>query len=232
MLKNSNQRACPFTDEIVSYIYGEIGGVVEREFETHLAYCTVCTDEFAAVANSRFSVFEWKKDAFDPLPTPEIVVPYPRTNEEVTAGFFAAVRAWAASLRMPVSIAAALALFIGVGFMMFSYVGNREQQFTSNLVVPAVQPDAPKGIVDPTFDPQPRTAEFKPVGPTAFKPIPASTVRQKRVVKRSSPDVNRQENAFQQNRTPQVQKPPVLTPYQETDDNSLRLADLFDEVGG
>jgi len=34
------------------------------------------------------------------------------------------------------------------------------------------------------------------------------------------------------NHVPQAQKAPALTAYQENDDQSLRLAELFDEVGG
>jgi hypothetical protein len=231
-MKNGNRKVCPFAEEIVSYIYGEIDGAAESDFETHLADCTVCTDEFAAVSNSRFSVYEWKTEAFDPLPTPEIIIPYPSMKEEISVGFLVAVRAWAGQLRMPVAIAAVLAVCIGLGFIILSNFGKGEQKVANKVEAPALQPDRQPDVVQRASVPQGDTAEPKRTLTSTSKPLPASTIPQKRFAKRSLSDLNKQENAIQRNRTLQLQKAPVLTAYQEADDDSLRLADLFDEVGG
>src|SRR5881275_1304390 len=99
MLKNGKNE-CPLNHEIVSYIYGELGGGIELEFETNLADCIACTDEFAAVSNARFSVYEWQKEEFAHLPTPAIVIPYASIGAEAgeAVSVIAAVRAWLGSL--------------------------------------------------------------------------------------------------------------------------------------
>ena len=115
MLTNGNNANCGFADEIVSYIYDESGEVERRKFETHLAGCSTCTDEFAAISNARFSVFEWQKEEFAQLPTPKIVIPYARDavrDQADSPGFFASLGAF---LTFPRFAAAAGAIVLGVG---------------------------------------------------------------------------------------------------------------------
>jgi hypothetical protein len=227
MSKNIN-KACPITDEIVSYMYGEIGGAAELEFETHLAGCMVCTDEFAEASNARFSVYEWKRDVFDPLSTPHVVVPYGENavQPNYIAGLIAAVRAWTEGLGVPLAVAAGLALCIGAGVIVFSYFANAERQVATNVAVPAVV--VPDAAVPPT---EKRVIDEPSTAPV---PVTISTTRPERAVRRVQKNVDRpvKSYAIDRNPAPQARKAPVLTAYQETDDNSLRLADLFDEVGG
>ena len=75
MLHN-DKNACEFSSEIVEYIYGELAPANRERFETHLADCTACIDEFAAVSNSRYSVYEWRKIEFEPLETPVFEIPF------------------------------------------------------------------------------------------------------------------------------------------------------------
>ena len=93
MLNNENEKSCGFADEIVTYIYGEISETERSKFEMHLVDCMSCTDEFAGISNARFAIFEWQKEEFAHLSTPEIVIPYtakPKPAEAI--GFFAGLR--------------------------------------------------------------------------------------------------------------------------------------------
>ena len=54
MLNNGKKQECGFADDIVGYIYDEIGQAERRKFESHLVGCMACTDEFAGISNARF----------------------------------------------------------------------------------------------------------------------------------------------------------------------------------
>jgi len=226
VMSKTMKHACPFTDEIVSYMYGEIGGTAELQFEAHLAACMVCTDEFAEASNARFSVYEWKKEIFDPLPTPRITVPYGENRApSVISAAVEAIRTWADGLSVPLAVAAALAVFIGAGVVLYSYVGNRERQFAASPAVPDVQvpqapiPEAPTvTAADTPSAPLPTAPSSRPWRATRY--VPKNVSRPVRTY------------AIDRGPAPQNKKAPVLTAYQETEDNSLRLADLFDEAGG
>jgi hypothetical protein len=177
------------------------------------------------VSDARFSVYEWKKEAFDPLSTPDITIPY---REPAFAPWppatWVVVKGWAESLSMPVAVAAGRAVCITLGAVAFSYLGKAEQQVASNIAVPAVK--EPETIV------QTKTEATEPSQPMpTIQPVTASTSRPGRVIKRTPPERFRPAN-FLPNRLTEAQNAPALTPDQEPDDNSLRLADLFDEVGG
>jgi len=131
-MKNAKNN-CPLTGEIVSYIYGELEGKAEFEFETHLADCTACTDEFAAVSESRYSVFEWKKEVFDPLPTPSFDVPYVHGPVPVHSGVVAGIMAWLQSLGAPVAAAAALALVAAFGCLSLRSAKSRNSPPSSAI---------------------------------------------------------------------------------------------------
>lgn len=224
MPRNGNNNLCPLTDQIVAYIYGEIGGKAESDFEVHLADCAACTDEFAAVSDARFSVYEWKKEAFDPLPTPEIVIPYQVSVAEPwpPAKWIAAVKGWAESLSMPVAVAAGLAVCLGIGILAFSYLSKGEVH-VANVTVPAEKEPLP-GVVQPPEAPKLN----EPV--STFRPVKASSTQ--RSTKHGPRDRSKPASFATPNRLTEAQNAPALTPDQETDDNSLRLADLFEEVGG
>ncbi|MEQ1924176.1 MAG: hypothetical protein ABL952_16870, partial [Pyrinomonadaceae bacterium] len=141
MLDNCNKNGCKFTDEIVSYMYDEIGEPERTKFEEHLLDCTVCTDEFAGISNARFSVFEWRKEEFAHLPTPNIVIPY--GDPAPAIGFFAGLRdlltlsGWPAAA----TVAAGLIVSIGLGFAAINYLGGDQDMAsnkTPNFTVPPV----------------------------------------------------------------------------------------------
>jgi hypothetical protein len=221
MPKNGNTCECPLTDEIVAYIYREIGGRVELDFETHLADCTACTDEFAAVSNARFSVYEWKKDEFDHLSTPQFIIPYDVAEEKI--GLAAAVRMWLGGLSFPVAAAAAIMTFVGIGLIAFGYFTTAEPETAVTPAAPVVQPQSVPETVLPFAANAPEPIENKRIMAIAV-PVKAA-VRPRRVVRRAVPDDRKPAENY-------AKRAPGLTPDQEPDDNSLRLADLFDELGG
>ena len=238
MLTNGHKKDCGFGDEIVSYIYGEIGVTERSVFETHLADCPLCTDEFAAISNARFSVFEWQREEFAHLLTPEIIIPYAakkRTIEEnAKVGYLPGLRA---IFGLPIAVAASLLLCLGLGFVAITYLGG-DQHIASNVNVPQITVhEKNTNILDPLSDIQVPPTHVAIVKPASEKEINSSEIRTGKTI--GNPRSNRQTTDFPQRsadnipqRNLQNRKAPVLSNYEENDDKSLRLSDLFeDEVG-
>ena len=246
MLNNGNKQACGFADEIVSYIYDEIGAAERGRFESHLAGCDLCTNEFAAVSNARFSVFEWHKEEFASLATPEIIIPYEATKiiveENATVGFLAAIRGLLSVSRWPVGVAAAVLVCLGIGFLAMNYVGRDDRQIAANpkvneqSVPPIAIPDNPVKVESPGIlltDTGVSAASKNTAASREDRPVKASEIRrpspERQLTARTQRNVN---NALDQNVSPEKRKAPVLSNFEETADKSLRLADLFDgEIG-
>ncbi len=245
MLNNGNKQECGFADDIVAYIYDEIGSAERGKFESHLAGCTACTDEFAGISNARFSIFEWQKEEFAHLSTPEIVIPYaPKKREGVeTAGIFAGLRdlltlsSWSSA----VMVAGAVVICIGLGFVAVNYLSNSSQVAGNNnpvvteQAVPLVTaPNQPDVAVVPTLPSQKEsnlntaiTASNKTVQNREIRPVRATMqTRRVRFEKNLTASTQTVQPLIQQKR-----KAPALTAYADEDDKSLRLADLFDEGG-
>ena len=235
MLNNGNKKECGFADDIVAYIYDEIGSAERRKFESHLVGCMACTDEFAGISNARFSVFEWQKEEFSHLSTPEIVIPYAAKKREVeTAGLFPGLRdiltlsGWSSA----VIVAGAVVICIGLGYVAMNYVGNPAQVAESKKPVvneSVVAPDQQNVVVAraPQKELTPITASAKPSPGREIRPVRASLNNQRiRYNKNLTASTQVQQPITQQKR-----KTPALTAYDADDDKSLRLADLFDEGG-
>lgn len=237
MLNNGNKKNCGFADEIVAYIYDEIGTPERGKFETHLADCSMCTDEFAAVSNARFSVFEWRREEFAHLPTPEIVVPYSHKSveENAYAGFFAGLWEFLSISRWPVAVAAVLAVFLGVGFVGMIFLGQGEDRMAVNAPKETA-PSVALPVVPLKAEPIPEIVELptsKEVG-SPSQPRPAKALENnRRRTNRQTASSQRQIAAIPDRRVkPQVPNAPVLRNYSDETDKSLRLTDLFEEVGG
>lgn len=214
---NSANKECGFEHEIVSYMYDELGAADRTRFETHLVDCTSCTDEFAAVSLSRFSVFEWQKEEFAHLATPDIVIPYEAGTVAVeSGGWFAGFAEIFALARSPLVVGAAFAVVLGIGFIGFNLVGTDGNEIASNIAVPPVV------IVDED-----------PIAPDEIRPVKAVSrdIRPKGV-RQASPSRRLVENRSMPNPTRQARRAPVLGDLADDDEDSLRLSDMLDGIGG
>lgn len=236
MLNNGKKTNCGLADEIVSYIYDEITTPERTKFENHLAQCSSCTDEFAAVSTARFAVFEWRKQEFAHLPTPEIAIPFaPRcVDETARAGIVAGVRAFVSRLSVPgLSLAAAgLLIVLSVGFAIMRYQSSGGQTVVSS-VQPVAAPSTdtpPSPAVLPPSEIKQTTAALvaAPIRTTRNEIQTVKAVVHKAPVQRHFTAIN----VIHRNTTPKITKTPVLSTFEDSDDNSLRLSDLLDnEVG-
>jgi len=229
MFGKSKTISCGHESDIVSYIYDELTDAARSQFESHLAECGNCIDEFAAVSYSRFSVFEYQKQEFAHLATPMIRIPYGTQGSVEGSGLVAAVSSLIAGWR-PAFVAAALVVVVSTFFLMYRYRTPETQTTTAAITPAAPLPQTPQ-VQKPEV---PGTVEKTAVGEkqVSNKTVVATAVSKRTTVtrQRSAPITKDQTVAVQP--APAANRAPRLSTYDDTEDRSLRLSDLFEnEVG-
>ena len=233
---NMQIEKCDRIAEIVPYIYGEATAAERLDFETHLPECEPCTDEFAAIAEARFAVYEWNREEFASIPTPPFTIPYEK--QPVIAESFASklskifglpqFPAWGSAA----AAFGALVLFIGIGAIIFygSRSGNNEiaanssRNITSNAAVTPAIDVPPAG--------EPVKAAVPAVVPARTASVKVSSGRTTRgslnTVRRiADRPISTQAKA---NIRRDPRSAPTLSGVDDDVDDSLRLSDLFAEV--
>jgi hypothetical protein len=218
--------SCGRADQIVAYIYNEIEPDDRLKFEQHLAGCMSCTDEFAAVADARYSVFEWHKVEFADLPTPRFAIPsVPETR--AIPGFVLTLIGIVRNAGWAVPAAAVVMISIAFAVYFLSIRENKPEVAQTvpdrtefSLAAGSKEVTGRAGGVDvrsvePVDDVD---SERVKAPPLALKVTHRAAFRRKAA------------NTLKQPSTRIVQ--PVLSRFADIEDRSLRLADLLDEVGG
>lgn len=239
--KNERNGECELGVEIVSYLYNEIEGQEKLAFEQHVAGCNSCTAEFAALSGVTSSVNEWKATAFDHLEAPNIQIAYDTPAE--SRGIFARLAGMFSFSPWPPVTAgfAAIAVLVGLGFFAVNWqkdevnvaVGHNPASTNTAHSLPSPAPSVNVVVADK--DPLPAKTDTTPRVETN-KELPNAQIRVVKVsetratVKTPQPkpagDIPTPKPA---SNTKQV-KAPSLDEYADTDDDTLRLTDLFEEI--
>lgn len=240
---DNNHHNCAFAEQLVSYLYNETNAKEKAAFDGHLNNCSTCAEEFAGFGFVRSSLEEWKNAEFSNLETPSIKIPYPTAVSTEKQSRFAQLRklfalspAWRAAL-------AALAVVVGLTFLIFNFSNSNEVAEDNNKPIEsAVSPIVEKQIEPPIKETPDETATQNP---TEKQSKPSAIAPENRIVKASNnltkknnlkqnltnaanvPKTKSDKNAF----AVQKQNVPKLNNLEEEEDTSLRLADLFAEVG-
>ena len=229
-----------FGPELLSYMYGELDGRRSADFESHLQLCDACTAELANVADARLGVIEWRREDFEPLATPVIVLPAIEPVAAVQKGGIAAViesiknlPAWASA---GMALAPAAVLFGVFYFGYFNVPATRNDVATT-----ATAPAAAEKVLEPV-------ATVNNGSEKTVVAVETNTRDHNAVAAKAQPV------AVRRNATPEriaakhfVSQPlrtetatavktikksaPRLSSFDEEDDKSLRLADLFAQIG-
>jgi hypothetical protein len=236
--KVAREGMCRFADDMVGYMYDELDPTKRVSFESHLAECSACIDEFALVAEARFSVYEWHKTDFVSLPTPAIVIPYHERKPVWSASLLGWIEAVFAVPRVPAFALAAL-LVATTGFVFFLSFGRGNEIATisspenAGVAVPEIEVKAGDSALvstsstAPDVAPGPERAANQPTVPVisnmSSRPVSKSAraVETRRLVVVKSP-----------NNARLAKKTKSLKEYGDEHDDSLRLADLLAEIGG
>jgi len=252
---NHKTSSCAFAEQIVSYLYDEFETGEKIEFEAHLKYCPSCADEYAGFGFARSSVLEWRDEDFSKMATPTFNVPTIKHEKSLPA-VFTESRSWLGDFRKmfsfnPAMAMAALAILVfcaGITLYALNLSGGDE----------TAQKDDGKNAVGIAVSPTveiPKKSDEKDVGDEEFEKSlapPSSTVslpQQKEpekqitpvkpVVKVSgnaakngsnNPAVNLKETNDKKTPPVKKQRVPNLNHSDEDEDETIRLADLFDEL--
>jgi len=224
MLNNGNNKACDFADEIVSYIYDEATVAERSKFERHLSACGSCTDEFAAISDARFAVFDWQREEFAPLATPPIRIPY----DAAEVGFIESVRLWFTIPAMSAG-AALLILSLGVAYVFLRNADSPDMAANVSSMKPVDMPSISPEVRADKPSPDVATAREKVSELPSDSESSQGTATPRRASSKARPKPTRivtANNAVRSNRAPS------LATYQDPEDKSLRLSDLFADDGG
>lgn len=228
MKNNADNLMCEYSESVVAYLYDELPVRETSIFEAHLEHCTMCTDEFAAIADTRYSVYEWHKEEFVPLATPRFVVP----SEPVKVSVWEQL-AGLLGPRPSIAFAGGFAVLLVAVAIGFVALRQPEVDVAANVQVPApvsAATTAPTAL-PPIVEPVP-AVQVPDVRPESVKATAVRTSRpfaKHTAIKRPSV---RDVDTIRTDSPTQARKAPALSNDIDVEDESLRLTDLFDEVGG
>ena len=230
-VKNSG---CKLSADIVAYMYGELSSAEGSAFESHLLECVDCTDEFAAVSNARYEVYDWKKTEFEPLATPVFTIPY---GEPAIPWFDKVRAAFHPSWALPgvafagiaiVTVLASVFYFSGDTGSSVAKVNTNSRTVpappASERSVPAPAPEKEEPLVLVKDDVErPASQQARPV-----RPVADSAVRKRAARADKNAAVPRPVEAHV---TSTPNRPaPTLNDFADDEDTSLRLAQLFEDI--
>lgn len=244
-----NTFSCSHSEDFVAYLYDEMPAAEKDEFEKHLLDCGSCTEEFAGLSLARLGVYEYHRDEFASLVTPRIEIPFERPLETVSAvrpsladvlrGLFAATPKFATSG----GAFALVALSLAVGLVLLNFRGGSNDLARSNsansqseninraMASPSVGREVAVTPADPLVPDDdkvsetvlPRSANDRKVGKVSK---PAG--RTPKILDRKSDA--RMAETIQKIPDPFQPSAPRLNNFEDEDDTTLRLADLFADV--
>ena len=247
MLNNTNNNSsCAFNEQIVECLYGEINPKEKLKLEAHIKNCFSCADEFAAFGFVRNSVIEWREEDFAKLDTAHFNFPvesFQTIATEKQSG------SWVTEFKklfvfQPLMAMAALAIVIvcaGIIFYSLKPVEvehvaeikrneTHQTEITSaneKVILPSDVKETVNQLEQPSkrqisdIDRESRISLNKPIVKVSNRGNESLTpVRENKVIK-----IREKKNPALK---PQV---PNLTVADEIEDKSIRLADLFEEIG-
>lgn len=229
-MQKINYKNCGSGDAIVGYIYNELPSAERLAYEDHLLDCAACTDEFAAIADSRYAVYEWQKLEFEPMATPRFAIQYTETS----VSWFDAIRSiFATGPRL--ATAGAFGLLIAALGLAVIISSDRSTEIVSidsievidTFSVPAA-PTAEDTVATVSKPVEPNVADNDNVVRPEFL---ADTKQTPKIEQKRKTRVVRRNNLRPRNIGTDTQaKAPRLNDFEDFSDDSLRLADLVAEV--
>ena len=220
---------------MVAYLYDELNPAERTSFEAHLAYCGICTDEFAELSFARLDVYEWHRDEFADMATPRFVIPYTETQASASwlagfRGFFASNRQWATAGGVFALIAVIFAaLMISTMTKETGEVAQTPvlEEYTANKIQ----------SVDPPARPSAELMNIPPASPRDIGPNDPQIVKTVTIGKSSKSAItaNRRtvktpERNLSQPLLSRRSSVPRLNDFEDEEDNTLRLGDLLADV--
>jgi anti-sigma factor RsiW len=227
---NHTPHGCESHGELLEFLYGELDAGRAGAFRAHLDSCAECGTEVLAFSSLRGSIGVWKSE-FDRIGTPLIRIPSPEREVTVVAGsepsFVDSVRAFLAGFPALATGSLAIVAFVGgiALYLLFSGGAAEIARDNGNRDTPVATPAptaSPAGVTVPPKRTEPETAAKPKDDPRpvkiADKPVNRTTRTETRKI------------AGNERNRPRGSRP-TLSGEDDEDDDTIRLADLFDEIG-
>lgn len=249
MMNNNHKKSgCGFSEQLVSYLYGETVGAENTAFEAHLNACSVCTDELEAFSGVQFSINDWKLKEFVNLAAPSIEIPYETADK--TAEVSTVKGSWLSALRELFSLSprgwslatASFAVLAVCALIALFALNSRkdndvaESNKTNPITAPTVEKTSSETNANSNANNQPDKV-VKPSSEPKSEVAVAPDNKNNRVVKTSNNprptqkvDTNSPKNNEQKRTNKNNEIAPKIAVDDEEEDKSLRLAELFDEI--
>jgi hypothetical protein len=132
---NYRNKSCGFGEEVVAYLYDEIGKNEKIRFESHLAICKNCEEEVNSFGVLRNSISEWRVTDFESLSLPEVKINF-EDNKKTISSISTNSKSWFAGISRIFSISppwatatagfAVLVVCAVITFFAFNFVGENE----------------------------------------------------------------------------------------------------------
>lgn len=134
---------CAFAEDLVLYLYDE--AEMSSDFRLHLDKCDLCRKEISEFSAVRSSIADWRKESFENLPAPIIILPEtaPVSQTADLPSFGERFRAF--FNRSPVlsaSFAAVLMLLFSIGAIYYFTKSDSAVNDVSALNAPVTEPSA------------------------------------------------------------------------------------------
>jgi len=255
MRNNHNNSSCNYTEQIVSYLYDEFSGAEKDKFNEHLGNCNFCAVELKSFGFVRSSISEWRDEHFSNLETPIIHVPI----EDREKSFSVVTKSntfvsWIGGLSKIFSFnpvfagLAILVVCVGAALFAFNFSGgtseisaNKINKNPNETLESALLEDSRKSreikIADnnsklSSSEPEVLSREIKSEKPVA--PNKAVVRVSNNIPKHSAENpvdkVKESKDGIKKAQSVQIRQIPNLTNTEVEEDESIRLADLFDEL--
>ncbi len=255
MINNNHKNsACGFSDELVSYLYDEATDIEKTIFKAHLDNCSICADELSSFSGVHFSINDWKQKEFVSLKTPIIDIPYQK-HEKPTIEVSGIKVSWLSGLRdlfalspraWSMTTASVVVLAVCVGIALFvvnsrnsTDIAGTDKTKSKPMFSPTAEKTPPPSNTNVIENVSPDKQVKPNIEPKSTEPEVAGTnganSNNNRVVKVSNNQrpSQRPENVRKNNETNNKNKNipiEIKTIEDDEEDNTLRLAEMFDEI--
>jgi type II secretory pathway pseudopilin PulG len=255
---NHNNPSCSHAEQMISYLYGEADEREKSTFETHLKTCSNCADELTGFGFVRSSVLDWRATDFSKLETPSFDVPAVKSEKSFLPVIVSTdSHSWFAGFKNlfsfnPALTTAALAiLIVSVSAVLLAFNFSGKTDVARNQA----NKNTTQTVVSPTIETTRKPEEASVTNSASKEPLPASdantTVPQlrqrervvdktavkvsnnspKNVAENSPGNVKNTDENIKKTTPVRKERVPNLNDIEEDEDKSIRLADLFEEIG-
>lgn len=255
---NNHKQNCEFAEDSIAFLYGELNEAQSAKFNGHLKNCSNCADEVKAFSSIHSSIQNWKAAEFDILATPIIEIstdsPQKSVKETIVSNsWLTNLREFFSFQRGLVQVGAFAALLMclcfGLYFLNFYNQKNNLAENADNKNIDEIakveksnsnsqnQSNSKKAETNPSADSQlkspavEKNSPAKETAPLAISTSPKNPANSRKpadnnlIRDNKTPKNNRKISPVNNRRLPKLNALP-----EETEDEDLRLADLFAEI--